>query len=168
MAFVGVGANAGVGDKASVTAGGVVSGISSAGSGNGICFRGFSGFGIGGVVVGTAGVTGMSGTGGLGSRVGIGAGVAGTAGTSPTVFADGVSAGVVVEGVSVCGIAEGVPGLTAAPGTAGGAETTGLSDAAGFDVAEAAPGDVVDGVVVVAVPNGNGCEFEITFVFCGC
>lgn len=54
------------------------------------------------------------------------------------------------------GIAEGVPGLTAAPGTAGGVETTGLPGAAGFDVAEAVPGVVVAGVVVVAVPNGNG------------
>lgn len=166
-----VGGDAGVGAKAGAAAGGVVSGSSSAGSGNGICLRGFSGIGIG-VVAGAAGVTGVvSGTGSLGSSVGIGVGagvVAGTGGTGPFGFVDGSPAGVVVAGVPVCGIGEGVPGLTAAPGTAGGVETAGLPDAAEFDVAGPVPGVVVDGVVAAGVPDGNGCEFEMAFVFCGC
>jgi hypothetical protein len=137
----------GVGASAGAAAGGVSAGSSFAGSGNGICFRGFSGIGIGvaagGIDEGAAGVNG------------VGAGVAG--------FADGVPAGVVV--VPVCGVTEGVPGLTAAPGIAGGVETTGVPDVAGVEAAGAAPGVFADGVVVVAVPDGNGCEFEIAFVF---
>jgi hypothetical protein len=59
----------------------------------------------------------------------------------------------------------GVPGFTAAPGTAGGVETTGVSDFAGVDAAGATSGVIAGDVVVVAVPDGKGCEFEIALVF---
>jgi hypothetical protein len=57
--------------------------------------------------------------------------------------------------------------LTAAPGTAGGVETTGFPDAVGFAAGGVVSG-FVEGVVAAAVPDATGCEFEITFVFCGC
>jgi hypothetical protein len=88
--------------------GGIMMEVASAGPAtSGICFNGFSGIGIGGVVVGAAGVTGVvSGIGGLDSGVGIGAGVtgvvgAGAEGTGVAGFPDGVPTGVVVAGVPV-------------------------------------------------------------------
>jgi hypothetical protein len=59
----------------------------------------------------------------------------------------------------------GVPGFTAAPGTAGGVETTGVPDFAGVEAAGATSGVVAGGVVVVTVPDGKSCEFEIALVF---
>lgn len=168
------GISIGVGTSAAAATGGVDSGNSSAGSGNGICFKGFSGIGTDGVVAGTAGVTGVvSGTGDFGSTVGIGIGtgsgvvVDGTEGEGVAGFTVGVPAGVAAR-VPGCGIPEGVPGFTAAPGTAGGVEATSVPDAGGVKVAGAVPGVVGDGIAVTALPAGTGCELEIALVFCGC
>ncbi len=128
------GIGVGVGTSPGAAAGDVDSGNSSAGSGNGICFKGFSGVGIDGVVAGAAGVPGVVfGRGDFGSVVGIGIGAVGdgTEGTSVPGFTTGVTAGVGAAGVPVCGRPEGVPGLTAAPGTAGGVEATGVPEVAG-------------------------------------
>ena len=148
-----------------MAAGGVSDGSSSAGSGKGICFRGLSGIGIdvaaGDVIEGAAGATGDGfGTGGVGPAAG-GVGPA----ADGILPAAGIGAGVVAAAVPVCGITEPVPGLTAAPGIAGGVETSGVPDFVGVEAAGAAPEVVCGGVVVVVVPNGNGCEFEIAFVF---
>ena len=155
-----------------MAAGGVSDGSSSAGSGKGICFRGFSGIGIDvaavDVIEGAAGATGVGfGTGSVGPAAsGVGPAVGGVAPAAGGILpAAGIGTGVVAAAVPVCGITEPVPGLTAAPGIAGGVETSGVPDFVGVDAAGAAPEVVCGGVVVVVVPNGNGCEFEIAFVF---
>ena len=162
-----------------MAAGGVSDGSSSAGSGKGICFRGLSGIGIDvaavDVIEGAAGATGVGfGTGSVGPAAsGVGPAVGGVApavgGVAPAAGgilpAAGIGTGVVAAAVPVCGITEPVPGLTAAPGIAGGVETSGVPDFVGVEAAGAAPEVVCGGVVVVVVPNGNGCEFEIAFVF---
>ena len=124
-----------------------------------------SGIGIdvaaGDVIEGAAGATGDGfGTGGVGPAAG-GVGPA----ADGILPAAGIGAGVVAAAVPVCGITEPVPGLTAAPGIAGGVETSGVPVFVGVEAAGAAPEVVCGGVVVVAVPDGNSCEFEIAFVF---